>query len=109
MKAFAKLAFKFNPSGSLGPPLLYMTSLIKMGVCRDAPLSEDFKLKGIIPIFFSHGITSSSTLYSRIFRDLARFGYLVIGLNHLDGSCIHTVNLKGEDMYHGHLDPKDLE
>ena len=57
--AYAKLAFKFNPSGSLGPVLVSMTRLVKMGTARDAPLAEDFRGKKIVPVFFSHGMVST--------------------------------------------------
>jgi len=80
---------------------------LKIGVVRDAPLDESFKTKKVTPIFFSHGLTASAHLYSQVLRDLARHGYMVFAICHQDGSCLHTVNAKGKDMYHGPW--KDLE
>ena len=42
------------------------------------------------PVIFSHGLASSSRLYTGLARDLASHGFLVISLNHQDGSCIYT-------------------
>ena len=74
---------------------------LKIGVVRDAPLAESFKTKKLTPIFFSHGLTASAHLYSQVLRDLARHGYIVFGICHQDGSCLHTVKADGKDMYHG--------
>ena len=33
--------------------------------------------------------------------ELAKHGYLVIGMAHQDKSCIYTVTADGKDLYHG--------
>ena len=45
---------------------------------------------GIRPVVFSHGWTGDSSQYSGIARDLASHGYLVVAINHRDGSCFYT-------------------
>lgn len=60
---------------------------ISLGVAKNAPLSPKLKDKKIVPIFFSHGLTSSPHNYSRVLIDLASNGYIVFGIFHQDGSC----------------------
>lgn len=95
------LVFKFMPSGWAGPFLFHHLKQVKLNVFSGAPLSSAFHDKPLVPIVFSHGLTASANQYSRILSDLARHGYLVFGIDHLDGSCLHTVNAAGEDVYHG--------
>lgn len=105
----AKAALKWNPSGSIGPILFAMMKSIYMKVLKDAPLAHEFNGKLMVPIFFSHGLLSTGNVYSRILRDLARHGYMVVSISHLDGSSIHTTNAKGEDIYHGICIKEELE
>lgn len=44
----------------------------------------------IRPIIFSHGWTGANFQYSGIARDMASHGYVVILLNHKDGTCFYT-------------------
>ena len=39
--------------------------------------------------------------------DLARNGFIVFAISHLDGSCQHTMTKDGKDCYHGPM--VDLE
>jgi hypothetical protein len=91
-----------------GPTFLlkHLTGL-KIGAARGAALAPEFEQRKLVPIFFSHGLTATAHLYSQVLRDLARHGYIVFAICHQDGSCLHTVNAKGEDLYHGPW--KDLE
>ena len=74
---------------------------LKIDAWLDGEVSDDFKEKKIVPIFFSHGLTACANFYTSIQRDLAKNGYIVFSLNHLDGSCLHTVDKDGKDKYHG--------
>ena len=76
---------------------------VLLGVVKSAPLSPVLKNKKVVPIFFSHGLTSSPHNYSRVLMDLARSGYIVFGIFHLDGTCQHAVTKEGKDIYHGTL------
>ncbi|TNV79003.1 hypothetical protein FGO68_gene3562 [Halteria grandinella] len=99
LRGLAKLSFPLLKSGFLGPLIFRQLLGIKLGVYKNAPVDESFQHKKIIPIFFSHGLASISFFYSRLLRDLAMWGYLVIALNHQDESCIHTVTSTGDDIY----------
>lgn len=81
---------------------------IKIGVRKGAPLAQRLKDKKIVPIFFSHGLTATVHVYTRLLRDLAMHGYMVIALNHLDGSCMFTVDSLGREHYHGPRRPSEI-
>ena len=74
---------------------------VKSMVYKNAPLSEDFKGKAIVPIVFSHGLQSATFLYTMALRDLASHGFLVFAVNHQDGSNLHTVTRDGVDKFYG--------
>jgi len=40
-------------------------------------------------------------MYTQTLKQLASYGYLVFGIFHQDGSCMHTVTRDGKDLYHG--------
>ena len=67
-------------------------SLAKMEVLLDGEMSAKFKTgkSAIRPVIFSHGWTGDKTQYSGIAKDLASHGYLVIVINHRDGTCFYT-------------------
>jgi hypothetical protein len=92
-------------TGWLGKIIFGNLRSIKIGVKQGAPLASKFKGRKIVPIFFSHGLTASIHLYSRLLRDLAMHGYLVIALNHRDGSCMFTVDSEKREHYHGPRQP----
>lgn len=58
----------------------------------DGPLADDFATgkKKLIPILFSHGLTSSRCLHSTYARELASHGYIVLMMDHADGTCCYT-------------------
>ena len=47
--------------------------------------------KKMAPILFSHGFCGNRCMYSVIMQELASFGYIVFGLDHLDGSGNYTL------------------
>ena len=55
------------------------------------------------PIIFSHGLTACNSMYSGACIAFAAQGYLVIAVNHQDGSCFHTYDSKNNDadMFYG--------
>ena len=54
----------------------------------------------IRPIVFSHGLSGSNRLYVGLARDLASHGYLVIMLNHQDGTCTYTETKEGKGLFY---------
>jgi platelet-activating factor acetylhydrolase len=54
---------------------------------KDAPLATSESGKGWPVVIFSHGLAGSLELYSRINENLASEGYIVIVVNHCDGSA----------------------
>lgn len=54
----------------------------------------------LIPIVFSHGVTSNRTMSSGTCRDLASHGYIVFAIDHHDGTCSYYENDKGEGTTH---------
>ena len=65
----------------------------RVPVAQNAPLSGDFAhgRKQLVPLVFSHGESFDRMAYSAILSELASYGFLVIALNHNDGSCMFTV------------------
>ncbi len=74
---------------------------IRMDTATDAQLSRDFiadkaataieveqvNKKSLVPVIFSHGLSSNRTLHSGTCRDLASFGYVVFAPDHMDLTC----------------------
>ncbi|TNV72750.1 hypothetical protein FGO68_gene10341 [Halteria grandinella] len=85
----------------LGPWLLRYYYNINLDVFVEAPLASRFNGKPLIPIFFSHSLGAFSNMFSRLHRDLARHGYIVFTINHLDGTCTHAVDKDDKDIYFG--------
>lgn len=56
-------------------------------------------MKKFIPIVFSHGLTGSRALYSTSAMELASNGFIVLALDHHDGSCAYTEDQNGKE-YH---------
>ena len=77
----------------------------KIGVCKDAPLSRDFKSgnKEIIPIIFSHGCGGSVQFHTRTCKDLAGHGYMVFAINHNDFSCTFTYDKEGRPIFYDNI------
>ena len=62
---------------------------------HDGELSKDFMLggtKSLRPIVFSPGLSAHKEVATGLFKDFASHGYLVISLDHQDGTCIYTTN-----------------
>lgn len=63
----------------------------------------------LTPIIFTHGLAGMSCQYTGHMRELASFGYVVIGMDAHDGSCTYTEKEDGEavlfdrsrDLYDG--------
>ena len=53
------------------------------------------KGKGLIPIIMSHGITANRCLYQTICIELASFGYMVLAIDHHDGSGTYSEKKDG--------------
>lgn len=60
----------------------------KLDVCVSGKASHD--IKKLVPLIFSHGYGGNLHDYSTTCRMLASYGYLVITINHNDGSCSYT-------------------
>lgn len=69
--------------------------LARMNAVEDGELATKFKKEPIRPVIFSHGWTGASYIYSGLARDLASHGYIVLLLNHLDGTCFYTEDENG--------------
>ena len=63
---------------------------ITIEVCPQGPLSRDFNKKPIIPILFSHGLTGGRTFYTAHAQEMASHGYLVMLIDHHDGTSSYT-------------------
>ena len=87
LKQFADDSFNLSMPEFLLKPF----TLAKMNALQDGDLSCKFKTgkEAIRPIIFSHGWTGDSTQYTGLARDLASHGYLIILLNHQDGTCFY--------------------
>jgi hypothetical protein len=74
---------------------------VMIDVVPDGPLAEDFTQgkKKLIPIIISHGLTASRFFFSVMARELASNGYLVIVVDHHDGSCIYTEKKDGKPVW----------
>ena len=69
---------------------------------KDALISNRFRTEdgeAIRPILFSHGLSSAKCFYSGFCHKMAANGYLVIAMNHQDGSCFYTIDKDGKDRY----------
>jgi hypothetical protein len=93
-------AVKMRPfEGEMQPKLLNVILArnelsIEIPVVLGAPLARVFAsgVKSLIPMIFSHGLMGKSLGYSVLLREMASYGMVVVGVDHLDGSCGFTVN-----------------
>ncbi len=92
-------------------PNFMLRHLAKIGVgaYKEALISQDFKNKSLVPIFFSHGLTCAANYYSRYYIDFVSHGFIVFAICHLDNSCLYTITRDGKDMYHGPRTSKYLD
>ena len=75
-----------------------------MDVMMEGEIAKRF-LSGeeaVRPLIFSHGLSSNSKGYTGLAKDLASHGYLVIMLNHQDGTCMYTETKEGKPMFYQH-------
>lgn len=90
---------------------------IKMDTCTDAPLDPDFSISGedrsakpLIPIIFSHGLSSNRTMHSGSQRDLASHGYIVFSIDHKDQSSSYYEDKDGQGYFYcNKRDSHDLD
>lgn len=95
---------------------------IRMDTATDAEVSKDFKAdksameveqvnkKSLVPVIFSHGLSSNRTLHSGTCRDLASFGYVVFALDHMDLTCSYFEGQDGKGTYYcNKKDSHDLQ
>ena len=59
-----------------------------------------FDTPKLIPIIFSHGLTSLPSQYSRHLIELASHGYLVLAISHNDGSSAYTEKEDGSPIWY---------
>lgn len=52
----------------------------------------------IVPIIMSHGLTVTRHFYTALCAELASHGYIVLALDHHDGSCCHTFDKGGKPI-----------
>jgi hypothetical protein len=62
---------------------------VKIPIMRDGPLATEFQngKRMLQPMIFSHGMIVHNLAYTGLCREFASYGFLVIALNHNDGSC----------------------
>ena len=72
----------------------------KLPALENADIARRFHLEGdkIRPMIFSHGLSASKVFYSALYHKMAANGYLVIALNHQDGTCFFTIDQNGKDL-----------
>jgi hypothetical protein len=68
------------------------------------------KPQSLIPLFFSHGLSSHRTANSGVLRDLASHGYIVFSPDHMDLSSSYYETADGKGYYYCNKnDSHDLE
>ena len=93
---------------------------VRMDTATDALISKDFirdeslikvdAKNSIVPVIFSHGLSSNRTLHSGTCRDLASFGYIVFALDHQDLTCSYFQSEDGKGVYYcNKRDSHDLQ
>jgi pimeloyl-ACP methyl ester carboxylesterase len=82
-------------------PLIYASSvLIPSGNMVD---DHQLLIKSNQPIIiFSHGIAGSRFMYSQFAHEACKRGYMVIAIEHMDGSAISFQDEKGQIMHYQH-------
>ena len=100
-----ELASLFNSSGA---------SEMKLQPSDD-PLAERMEVESqrgvpLIPVLFSHGLSSNRTMHSGICRDLASHGYIVFALDHMDRTSSYYETEDGQGHYYSNkVQAHDLE
>ena len=88
----------------------------RMLTAQDGPLAKVFwteneaERKPLIPMTYSHGLTSCRTFQSGSCRDLASHGYIVFSIDHHDGTCNYSRLKSGDEKYWSSLlNPDDWD
>lgn len=84
----------------------------RLDTAQDGELAKDFAdgSKTLVPVIYSHGLTSTRTFQSGSCRDLASNGYIVFAPDHHDGTCNYSRLKNGEERYWtSMLNPDDQE
>lgn len=64
----------------------------------------------LIPVIFSHGLSSNRTMHSGTCRDLASHGYIVFALDHMDKTSSYYETQDGQGVYYcNKVQSHDLE
>lgn len=86
--------------------MLRPQQMMKKDAIIEGALAKDFVSgeRQLRPVIFSHGLFANNISYTGLQRDLASHGYLVIAINHADGTCIYTQNSQGQAVPHGRFE-----
>jgi platelet-activating factor acetylhydrolase len=70
---------------------------IEVHAKENLPIANTFKNgeKQLVPIIFSHGLTSNRCMHSVMGIELASFGHIVFIIDHLDGTGSYSIDQKG--------------
>ena len=92
---------KVNPA-DVGPNELRATIKTKMDAMLEGDLAKTFRTgeQKLRPIIFSHGLAGSKRLYVGLMKDLASHGYLVLAVDHQDGTCSYTSTTSGKELFY---------
>jgi pimeloyl-ACP methyl ester carboxylesterase len=80
-----------------------------------SPVFENMEVEGgtahqLIPVIFSHGLSSNRTMHSGLCRDLASHGYIVFAPDHMDQTSSYYETADGEGHYYcNKRDSHDME
>ncbi|CDW82360.1 platelet-activating factor acetylhydrolase [Stylonychia lemnae] len=94
--------------------MLKYQQFIKMDVVENAEVASDFIIKiadqngnlnndlckPLIPIIFSHGLSSNRNWNSATYRNLASHGYIVFAIDHRDETSHYTEGADGKEIYY---------
>ena len=71
-------------------------------VCPNAELHDDFRSGGkkLIPMVHCHGAAYGADEFTSLPMQIASHGYLVIGLDFMEGHAPYTTGKNGEDIFH---------
>jgi predicted dienelactone hydrolase len=68
---------------------------------ENSKLSENSSQSNqLIPVIFSHGLSSNRTMHSGTCRDMASFGYIVFALDHMDLTSSYFETADGKGVYY---------
>ncbi|KAJ3065726.1 Platelet-activating factor acetylhydrolase [Podochytrium sp. JEL0797] len=86
----------------LGGFLAWFMARFDMFAFRDVPVVSKAQFPGKIPVIvFSHGMAATQTMYSQLVGTLAARGFLVLAVEHRDGSaCVSARNAYTETIPH---------